>query len=53
MLNNTRIVRRFWPATMLGALTLLLLPAQADLNPAAIAYKLPNQIEWKDSPVGA
>ena len=25
----------------------------ADLNPAAIAYKLPNQIEWKDSPIGS
>jgi ChrR-like protein with cupin domain len=25
----------------------------ADLNPAAIAYKLPSQIEWKESPIGA
>jgi hypothetical protein len=25
----------------------------ADLNPAALAYKLPNQIEWKDTPIGA
>jgi ChrR-like protein with cupin domain len=24
-----------------------------DLNPAAIAYKLPGQIEWKDTPIGA
>src|SRR5260370_21661950 len=32
---------------------MLLGPAKADLNPAALAYKLPNQIEWKDTPLGA
>ena len=26
---------------------------QRSANPAAIAYKLPNQIEWKDTPIGA
>ena len=26
---------------------------QADLNPAAIAYKLPNQINWSTDPMGA
>lgn len=25
----------------------------AGLNPAAIAYKLPEQIQWKDDPIGA
>ncbi len=25
----------------------------ADLNPAALAYKLPSQIAWKDTPIGA
>ena len=53
MHNDSRILRRFGPASVLLASIVLLLPAQADLNPAAIAYKLPNQIEWKDSPVGA
>jgi hypothetical protein len=28
-------------------------PAAADLNPAALVYKLPNQIEWKDALPGA
>jgi hypothetical protein len=45
-------LKRFWPALLTLALVLLL-PAKADLNPAAIAYKLPNQIDWQDSPVGA
>jgi hypothetical protein len=31
-----------------------LAPAKvADLNPAAIAYKLPDQIPWSDEPIGA
>src|SRR5262249_33785964 len=34
-------------------LLVLLGPAKADLNPAALAYKLPSQIEWKDTPLGA
>jgi hypothetical protein len=36
-----------------GAALLLVGLARADLNPAALAYKLPNQIEWKDTLVGA
>jgi hypothetical protein len=28
-------------------------PAKADLNPAALQYKLPSQIEWKDTSIGA
>ena len=27
-------------------------PAQPDLNPAALAYKLPDQIKWTSSPAG-
>src|SRR5215469_14440221 len=46
------ISRCFCAASLIVALVFLL-PAQADLNPAAIAYKLPNQIEWRDDPVGA
>jgi hypothetical protein len=45
------------PVLALPALVLLR-PANAnlhpaDLNPAAIAFKLPSQIEWKDTPIGA
>jgi hypothetical protein len=46
-------ISRFFRAASLIVALVFLVPAQADLNPSAIAYKLPNQIEWKDSPVGA
>jgi hypothetical protein len=47
-------LRRFWPALFAFAMVALVLgPARADLNPAAFQYKLPNQIEWKDTPIGA
>jgi len=49
---TTTTLRRIGPAFLIATLVLLL-PAKADLNPAAIAYKLPNQIEWRDDPVGA
>jgi len=50
--------RRPWCVALLLPAFVLLGPASAnrnsaDLNPAAIAYKLPNQIEWKESPIGA
>jgi hypothetical protein len=51
-MHTNGTLRRIGPALLIPALVLLL-PAKADLNPAAIAYKLPNQIEWKDDPVGA
>ena len=35
------------------AVTSLSGPAIADLNPAALAYKLPNQIQWTDALPGA
>jgi len=44
-----------WITSAVLALAVLVLhgPAKADLNPAALAYKLPSQIEWKDTPIGA
>src|SRR5215468_2005387 len=47
-----------WGVAVLLPAFMLLRPANAnfnpaDLNPAAIAYKLPSQIEWKDTPIGA
>jgi hypothetical protein len=50
--------RQAWRVALLLLTFVLLRPANAgrspaDLNPAAIAYKLPNQIEWKDSPIGS
>lgn len=50
--------RWLWRVALLLLAFVLLRPANAnftsaDLNPAAISYKLPNQIEWKDNPIGA
>ena len=50
---RSKLLRRFWPGALMLALFIVLAPAKADLNPAAVAYKLPNQIPWKDSPIGA
>jgi len=33
--------------------SVLLTATKADLNPAALAYKLPNQLEWKEALPGA
>jgi len=46
-------LRRYKVPTFVLLVLMLLIPAKADLNPAALAYKLPNQIEWKDTPLGA
>ena len=40
------------PALVLAALVSLASPKPADLNPAAIQYKLPDQIKWVDEPRG-
>jgi quercetin dioxygenase-like cupin family protein len=40
-------------AVLVSAMFVLIGPVKADLNPAALAYKLPNQIEWTDTPIGA
>lgn len=52
-MNNFRMGRRLFVAALAFAIVVLFMPAKADLNPAALAYKLPNQIEWKDTPLGA
>jgi hypothetical protein len=53
-------VRTFWLRApfvgLLGAIAVSLAaakPAGIDLDPAAIAYKLPDQIKWVDDPIGA
>ena len=40
------------PALVLAALVSLASPKPANLNPAAIEYKLPDQIKWVDEPRG-
>lgn len=44
---------RFWPVSLILVFAALLTPTRADLNPAALAYKLPNQLEWKEALPGA
>jgi hypothetical protein len=39
--------------TLVLATVVLLGPVRADLNPAALAYKLPNQIAWSEGLTGA
>jgi quercetin dioxygenase-like cupin family protein len=46
--------RRSWLVTFVLATLVSLGSAKAtDLNPAAIAYKLPDQIKWTDEPIGS
>ncbi|HVS89967.1 MAG TPA: cupin domain-containing protein [Candidatus Acidoferrum sp.] len=46
--------KRYWLAALLIAVVVSLGSAKAtDLNPAAIAYKLPDQIHWTDDESGA
>jgi hypothetical protein len=46
--------RRYWLVVLAIAIVLSLGSAKAtDLNPAALAYKLPNQITWTEEPSGA
>jgi len=57
-MRSSTTQRQTWRVALLLLTFVLLRPANAgrrpaDLNPAAIAYKLPNQIEWKDTPIGA
>ena len=45
---------RFWlGAFAMGTLVSLGSAKPADLNPAAIAYKMPDQIKWTDEPIGS
>jgi quercetin dioxygenase-like cupin family protein len=46
--------RRSWLVAFVLATLVSLGSAKAtDLNPAAIAYKLPDQIKWTDEPIGS
>jgi hypothetical protein len=46
--------RRFWLVAFALAVVVSFGFAKAtDLNPAAIAYKLPDQIKWTDEPLGS
>jgi hypothetical protein len=50
------IPRCYWLVALVIAMVVPVGSAEApasDLNPAAIAYKLPNQIKWTDEPNGA
>ena len=48
------IPRRYWPIAASIAMILSLGSASAtDLDPAALSYKLPNQMTWSDEPSGA
>jgi hypothetical protein len=49
---TTRMARRGF-VVLVTAILVLLGTAKADLNPAALAYKLPNQIQWIEEANGA
>jgi len=50
---TTSLSRRLWLAALLAAAVLPLGAAKpSDLNPAALAYKLPGQIHWSSDPMG-
>src|SRR5260370_5164998 len=51
-MHASQILRFLRPLAFALPMVMLLGPAKADLNPAALAYKLPNQIEWQDTPFG-
>ncbi|HWZ45053.1 MAG TPA: hypothetical protein VNW97_16380, partial [Candidatus Saccharimonadales bacterium] len=48
----SRILRRCWPVAFLLVAAWPLTPG-GDLNPAAVAYKLPGQIHWTEGLGGA
>ncbi len=52
-MSTSSIRRRWWVITVLIAVVVPIGSAKApDLNPAALAYKLPDQIHWSDDPMG-
>jgi hypothetical protein len=51
-MHTSQISRRSWAAGVVLA-TAMLAPAKADLNPAALAYKLPSQLQWSEALPGA
>jgi quercetin dioxygenase-like cupin family protein len=53
-MHASSIPRPSWLVAALIAMVLSLGSARAtDLNPAALSYKLPNQLTWSDEPSGA
>ena len=44
-------MHRYWPLALV--LFFAALPAKTDLNPAALIYKSPDQIQWKEALPGA
>src|SRR5260370_39668067 len=51
-MHASQMLRFLRPLAFALPMVMLHGPAKADLNPAALAYKLPNQIEWQDPPFG-
>lgn len=50
---TTSLPRRLWMIALLATAVVPLSAAKApDLNPAAIAYTLPDKIQWRDDPMG-
>src|SRR5262249_35266411 len=52
-MHTSRMSWRYCQMGLAIAMVTLLGPTNADLNPAALIYKLPNQIEWKEALPGA
>ena len=52
-MTHFSIARRAVLVALVAAVFVWITPVKADLNPAALAYKLPDQIPWKDNPNGA
>src|SRR5258708_13921818 len=53
MLTSNRPGRGWWVEFVLATVASLGSAKVTDLNPAAIAYKLPDQIKWTDEPIGS
>jgi len=52
-MTNSSVLRRWAMAAALAALVIPLTAAQSpNLNPAAIAWTLPDKIQWHDDPMG-
>ncbi|HLJ26895.1 MAG TPA: cupin domain-containing protein [Candidatus Angelobacter sp.] len=44
---------RYWAVALVAAMLALSAPAKTDLNPAALVYKLPDQLTWTEALPGA
>jgi hypothetical protein len=53
-MSISRILKRWLPVTLATAGCAFLISTQAaDLNPKALAYKLPDQLKWRETSSGA